>query len=193
MREKCCEEHEACNAIGAPLSSWSWYEKFHNILGGTQKMISVVGGIDQGFHLPHPQVVKLDDHPNSILETQPLESLERQTPVFVDSNDHVTANHTFNQAFDIVSPRTRACNLPSTIGKPNNKVTCKKRCLFGEFPSIAEAIKEYSQTAKELELLKKKMTKEIATQILESEQVGRKLLLKGQLQMAILFVEVLKA
>jgi hypothetical protein len=159
MREKYCEEHEACNAIGIPLSSWSWYEKFHNILGGTPKMIGVVGGIDQGSRLPHPQVVNLDDHPNSIPETQPLESLERQTLVFVDSNDHVTSNHTFNQASDLVSPRTRACNLPGTIDKPNNKITHKKRCLSGESPSIAEAIKEYSQTAKELEILKKKMTK----------------------------------
>jgi hypothetical protein len=36
------------------------------------------------------------------------------------------------------------------------------------------------------------MTKEITTQILKSEQVGRKLLLEGQLQMVVLFVEVLK-
>jgi hypothetical protein len=36
------------------------------------------------------------------------------------------------------------------------------------------------------------MTKEIMTQILKSEQVGRKLLLEGQLQMATIFVEVLK-
>jgi hypothetical protein len=130
-------------------------------------MIGVVGGIDQGSRLLHPLVVNLDDHPNSIPETQPLESLERQTPIVVDSNDHVTPNHTVNQAFDIVSPKTTACNLPSTTGKPSNKVTCKKRCLSGESPSIAEAIKEYSQTAKELEVLKKKMTKEIETQILE--------------------------
>jgi hypothetical protein len=36
------------------------------------------------------------------------------------------------------------------------------------------------------------MTKKIRTQILESEQVGRKLSLEGQLQMDVLFVEVLK-
>jgi hypothetical protein len=34
--------------------------------------------------------------------------------------------------------------------------------------------------------------KEIMTQILKSEQVGRKLLLKGQLQMATIFAKVLK-
>jgi len=36
------------------------------------------------------------------------------------------------------------------------------------------------------------MTNKITTQILKSEKVERKLLLEGQLQMAILFVEVLK-
>jgi hypothetical protein len=36
------------------------------------------------------------------------------------------------------------------------------------------------------------MTKKIITQIIESEQVGRKLLIDGQLQMDVLFAEVLK-
>jgi hypothetical protein len=102
MRNKYCEEHEACNATGVPSSSWSWYEKFHNILRGTPKVTSVVGGINQGFRLPHPQVVNFDDHPNSIPKAQPPESFKCQTPVFVDSNDHVMQNHTSNQAFDIV-------------------------------------------------------------------------------------------
>jgi hypothetical protein len=75
MREKYCEEHEVFNVACAPPSSWSWYEKFHNILGRTPKMTIEVGDIDQGSHLPHLQVVNLDGHPNSILETQPLESL----------------------------------------------------------------------------------------------------------------------
>jgi hypothetical protein len=156
------------------------------------KMIGAIGGIDQGSHLPHPQVVNLDDHSNSIPKTQSLESLECQIPIFVDSNDLVTPKHTFYQALDIVSLRTRACNLPSTKGKPNKKTTSKKWYLVGESPSITKAIKKYSQIAKELELLKMQMTKEITTQILEGEQVGRKLLLEGQLQMAALFAEVLK-
>jgi hypothetical protein len=36
------------------------------------------------------------------------------------------------------------------------------------------------------------MTKKITTQILESQQVARKLLLEGQLQMDVPFAEVLK-
>jgi hypothetical protein len=50
--------------------------------------------------------------------------------------------------------------------------------LSRESPSIAKTIKEYSQIGKELELLNMKMTKEIAAQVLESEQVRRKLLLR---------------
>jgi hypothetical protein len=34
-----------CNATSAPPSSWSWYEKFHNIFKKTPKMICAVGGI----------------------------------------------------------------------------------------------------------------------------------------------------
>jgi hypothetical protein len=57
MREKYGEKHETCNAIGVPPSSWSWYEKFHNIFKITPKMTCAIGGIDQGSHLPHLQVV----------------------------------------------------------------------------------------------------------------------------------------
>jgi hypothetical protein len=114
------------NATSASPSSWSWYEKFHNILERTLKMTSVDGGIDQGFHLPHLQVVNLDDHSNFIPKTQPLESPKCQTLVFVDSNDHVTQNHTFDQTFDIVSLKTKACNLIGTRGKPNKKATSKQ-------------------------------------------------------------------
>jgi hypothetical protein len=125
MREKYREKHEACNATCDPPSSWSWYEKFHSILRGTPKMIVVVTSIDQGSCLPHPQVVNLDFHLNSNLKIQPFESLEHQTPIFVDRNDHVTPNHTFEQAFNIISPRTRACTLPSTRGRPSKKATSK--------------------------------------------------------------------
>jgi hypothetical protein len=64
--------------------------------------------------------------------------------------------------------------------------------LFEESPSVAKAIKKYSQIAKKLKLLKIQMTKEITNQILKIEQVGKKLLLEGQLQMATFFAKVLK-
>jgi hypothetical protein len=43
-----------------------------------------------------------------ILGKQPPKSFERQTLIFVDSNDHITPNHAFDQTFDIVSLKTRA-------------------------------------------------------------------------------------
>ncbi len=63
---------------------------------------------------------------NSILKRQPPKSFERQTLIFVDSNDHVTPNHIFDQTFDTISPKTKACNLLGTKGKPNEKSTSKK-------------------------------------------------------------------
>jgi hypothetical protein len=126
MKEKYREEHKACNAIGAPPSSWSCYEKFHSIFGRMPKMIGAVGGIDQGSRLPHRQVVNLDEHSNSIPKTQSFDSPKFQTPIFVDSNDLVIPKHTFNQALDIISFRTRACNLLGIKGKSNKKATSKK-------------------------------------------------------------------
>jgi hypothetical protein len=142
--------------------------------------------VDQGFHLLHLQMVTLDDHPNTIPKTQ-----QHQTLIFFDVNEDITTNQVFNQAFDVVSPRTRACNLPSIKGKSNKKITNRKICLF-RGPLIIEAIKKKSQTTEEMELLEMQMTREITIQIFENEQARRKLLLEGQLQMATIFVEVLK-
>jgi hypothetical protein len=132
--------------------------------------------VDQGFHLLHLQMVNLDDHPNTIAKTQ------HQTLIFSNANEDVTTNQLFNHTFDVVSPRTRACNLPSTKGKSNKKLTNRKIQLFRD-PSIIEAIKKYSQTIEEMELLEMQMTSEITIQILENEQARRKLPLEGQLQM----------
>lgn len=44
-----------------------------------------------------------------------------------------------------MSPKTKACNLPSVKSKPNKKVTNNKKHLFGRSPSIVETIKEYTQ------------------------------------------------
>jgi hypothetical protein len=141
MRKKYHEKYETCNATSAPPPSWTWYEKLHSILGGTPKMTSAIGGIDQVSHLPHPQVVNLDDHLNSIPKSQPPKSPKCQTLVFVDSNDHVTQNHTFDQAFDKVSPRTKACNLIGTRGKPNKKVTSKNDVCLGSFLTLQKLSK----------------------------------------------------
>jgi hypothetical protein len=57
-------------------------------------------------------------------------------------NEHVTFDQTSKQTFDLVSPRTKACNLPSIRGKPNKKTTNKKRQISRESPSILRAIKK---------------------------------------------------
>jgi len=91
-------------------------------------------------------------------------------------NEHITFDQTSEQASNVMSPKTKACNLPNARGKPN-----KKMHLFGTSPSIVETIKEYTKNAKEMEILKIEMTQDITKQILEYEQIGRKLLLEGQL------------
>ncbi len=40
-------------------------------------MKGAIGGIGQCYRLPHLQMVNLDDHPNSIPKSQPLESPKR--------------------------------------------------------------------------------------------------------------------
>jgi hypothetical protein len=88
-------------------------------------MIGAVGGIDQSSRLLHPQVINLDDHFNFVPKTQSLESPECQIPIFVDSNDLVTPKHTFSQTLDIVSLRTRACNLLALKANPTRKLQAK--------------------------------------------------------------------
>jgi len=83
-------------------------------------------------------------------------------------NEHVTFDQTSKQTFDLVSPRTKACNLPSIRGKPNKKTTNKKRQISRESPSILRAIKKNTQIAKEMQMLK--MTQDITKQILNNEQ-----------------------
>jgi hypothetical protein len=57
-------------------------------------------------------------------------------------NEHVTFEQPLEQTFDVVSPRTKACNLSSTRCTPNKKTTNKKRQISKETPSILRAIKK---------------------------------------------------
>jgi hypothetical protein len=87
-------------------------------------------------------------------------------------NEHVAFDQTSKQTFDLVSCRTKACKLPSIRGKPNKKATNEKRQIFKEFPSILRAIKKNTQIAKEMQMLKMKMTQDITKQILNNEQTS---------------------
>ncbi len=90
--------------------------------------------------------------------------------IFETINEHVTFDQTSKQTFDVVSPRTKACNLPSIRGKPNKKATNKKKQVSRESPFIVTTIKKYTKTAKELQMLKMKMTQDITKKILNNEQ-----------------------
>jgi hypothetical protein len=63
-------------------------------------------------------------------------------------SEHITFDQTLKQAYDVMSPKTRAYNLPNAKSKPNKKITTKKRHLFGTSPSIVKTIKEYTKNAK---------------------------------------------
>jgi len=76
-------------------------------------------------------------------------------------NEHVTFDQTSKQTFDVVSPKTKACNLPSIRGKPNKKTTNKKRQISRESPSIVRAIKKIHKLQKKMQMLKMKMTQDI--------------------------------
>jgi hypothetical protein len=80
-------------------------------------MNGAIGGINQGVWLPQSQVVNLDDLLKTIPKTQQYKSFEHQIPIFDDINEYVTPNQTSKEAFNVVSPRTRAFKLFSTRSK----------------------------------------------------------------------------
>jgi hypothetical protein len=62
-------------------------------------------------------------------------------------NEHVTFEQPLEQTFNVVSPRTKACNLARCT--PNKKTTNKKRQISKESPSILRAIKKILKLQKE--------------------------------------------
>jgi hypothetical protein len=87
---------------------------FHDILDGAS------GGINEGPNLLHLHVVNLNDHFNIIAKTQ-HQSLNCQILVFIDRNEHVTPNQTYDKTFGVVLPKTKVSNLLNIIGKSNKK------------------------------------------------------------------------
>jgi hypothetical protein len=58
--------------------------------------------------------------------------------------------------------------------------------------AIADAIHNFTCVVKEIEFLKMEMIKFITSQMLQSEENGKQLMIQGQLQLVILFTDVLK-
>jgi hypothetical protein len=89
-----------------------------------------------------------------------------------------------------LSPRSKACQNPQAPGQVNKSAN-KRKLTVGDL-TIADAIKYGFDGVQESEKMKMQVTKEITSQILESEQQGRQLYFQSQLQMASLIVEAFK-
>jgi hypothetical protein len=57
---------------------------------------------------------------------------------------------------------------------------------------IANAIINFISVVKEIEMKKMEMIKFITFQMLQSEENGKQMMIQGQLQMVVLFIDVLK-
>jgi hypothetical protein len=90
----------------------------------------------------------------------------------------------------LLSPRSRACQNPHAPCQVNKSAN-KRKLTVGDL-TIADAIKYGFDGVQESEKMKMQVTKEITSQILESEQQGRQLYFQSQLQMASLIVEAFK-
>jgi hypothetical protein len=58
--------------------------------------------------------------------------------------------------------------------------------------TIAEAINNFTHVLKEIELKRMEMTKFITFQMLQSKEKGKQMMIQGQLQLVVLFANVLK-
>ena len=86
------------------------------------------------------------------------------------------------------TPHTKAANQPGCERQVNKSANKKKRKLLASDEAIASAITHFSDGVLEV----KKMKLKVKEKLIDSEREGRELLMKGQLQMATLFVEALK-
>ncbi len=103
-----------------------------------------------------------------------IHSPRQQAPVFGHGNEEEV--HAPSVGLD--TPKTKACKLSSVQGKANKRMENKRRKLDAGSSAIADAIKKISEGLKKMKM---EMTKRIATQMLESEQIGRELIMQGQL------------
>jgi len=114
--------------------------------------------------------MNVSDKKDVILETPHIfSSLERHILVF---GDHIT-NVTTIPFANSNNPRTRACKFPSVKRKPNKRVDRKKKLLIRSF-AILDAMINFIDVMKKLELKKMKLKKFIASQMLQSEKMVNK-------------------
>ena len=171
MRSTYQEEKVKQEETGAAASTWTpWYERFDNIFGGTAKINGVPNGLDQGVRLKHSEAFVLSDDDEDTLPTPP---------------PHPSAPNTASSH----SPRSEAVNQPGCEGQVNRNAGKRKRKLAMGDESIVSAINNFSKGILEVEKMKLQLTEKM----IDHEREGREMLMKGQLQMAALFADVLKA
>jgi hypothetical protein len=76
--------------------------------------------------------------------------------------------------------------------KPNKRLKRKKRWLSTSSSTIVDAINNFTHMVKEIELKKMEMTKFITSQMLQSEENKKQMMIQDQLQLVVLSTNVLK-
>jgi hypothetical protein len=86
------------------------------------------------------------------------------------------------------NPKIRACKLLSVNKKPNKRANRKKKFPTGSF-AILDAMINFINVMKKLELEKMKLKKFITFQMLQSEKNGRQMMIQRQLYLVVLFAK----
>jgi len=139
------------------------------MLGSTAKIRGVPHGVNQGVHMPYKEIHDLSD----------------------DDDEESTPNTTSTKANFItpISSRTRTAKQQHCTSQLNKSVEKWRKKLNVGDHVIASVIINFSDGIIQIE----KMKLQVIEKIIESRKQGREMVLHGQLQMATLFAEVLKA
>jgi len=83
--------------------------------------------------------------------------------------------------------KTKACKLSSVKKKPNKRLDRKKKKLSTRSFVILDAIINFINVMKNLELEKMKLKNFITSQMLQSEKNGKQMMIQRQLYLVVLF------
>jgi hypothetical protein len=148
MKDKFTQEKKKIGQIGSASSDWiPWYEIFDNIYGGTTQINGLPHGVDQIMRTKHEEVEILSDDEVLVAPTA--------TPLF---------------------PCNKACHNSQASCQVNKSANKRKKKLTIGDSAITNAIKYGFDGVQESKKMKMQMTKEITSQILESEQQERQLI-----------------
>ena len=115
-------------------------------------------------------------------------SEDDETPVHSTPSTQTAPGATSSQ-----SPRTQAVNQPGCEGQVNKSASKRKRKLALGEEGIASAIKDFSKGILEIEKMKMESSERLSERMIAVDLKTRELQMSGQLEMAKIFAEVLKA